>query len=122
MIEQAIEFRQHFFLGIYPVNKENGMAVDSLYECDGRTLDQRGVWSKRNHPIDKKAKTERHIELLKTYYTDQLKVKNALETYKLLKSRYFGESLRIKDDEKDSTVDTEKAIVYLRIYSRQPIY
>jgi len=116
VIDKALAAGQHFILGIYPVTKKIGFAKDALYECEGRTLDQKGV----DASSDQMAKNEKQLTLLRTFYTQDMRLKSALDTYKSLKSIYCEENLGIKDDEKDLTVDTERTIVYLglRMYDR----
>jgi len=75
MIDKAIASDQYFFIGIFPVNKETGMAKDALYECEGRTVDQMGAFTSSNHPIDKIAKDKMQLQLIKTFYTEELKLK-----------------------------------------------
>lgn len=119
-IEDVITSTPHFFIGIGKMTKENASALDALYECELRTRDQKKVLSRPNHPADKKAK-DKNLQLVKTFHTLPLTVKSALETYGTLISNYSQHSLCINDNPECPKLETEKAIVYIRIYGRIPV-
>lgn len=119
-IEDLIKSTPHFFMGIAKMTKENASALEALYECELRTRDQKRAWSRPNHPADKKAK-DKNLQLVNTFHTKPLTVNGALETYGTLISKYFQHSLCINDNPDCPKLETEKAIVFIRIYERIPV-
>lgn len=119
-IKSAITSRRYFYIG---VAIENGTALESLYKCEGRTLNEYGNWSQSScHHADLKAKNDYKLRLAKVFFTQLLVAKDvcALESQLIANYRRNRLCINVKMEEEECfrNKDTEQGIVYLRVYKR----